>query len=283
VATCPATLRESAEAFAVGMPHDVAFSHVTAALLLRLPLPASLEEQSFLDVMRPTWVAQVRRRGCRGHRGLERRGVLDLDGLRVVGPADTWVDLGEVASRGLGLDDLVVAGDAVARQLEMQQLADALGAPVGAGLPAGAGVALLGAALHARVRPRGKALLVQALPLVRSGSRSAMETRARLMFHRAGFPEPELNATVRDAHGGWLLEGDLVWRQQRVVGEYQGADHRSIRRRSADSSRAGTAEDHDYRVLEIYAEDVFGGARRRALLHRFARTMNLEPADLRIE
>ena len=79
------------------------------------------------------------------------------------------------------------------------------------------------------------------------------------MFHRAGFPEPELNAVVRDAHGGWLLEGDLVWRKQRVIGEYQGSDHASIRRRSADSSRATGAEAEGYRVLEIYAEDVYRG------------------------
>ena len=102
------------------------------------------------------------------------------------------------------------------------------------------------------------------------------------MFHRAGFPEPELNVPVRDAHGGWLLDGDFVWRKQRVIGEYQGADHGSIRRRSADSSRATTAEDHDYRLLEIYAEDVFGGARRRACLRRFARALELDPADFTI-
>lgn len=153
---------------------------------------------------------------------------------------------------------------------------------MGARPPAGSGAAVLRAALDARVRPRGKIMLVPALALVRSGSRSAMETRARLMFHRAGFPEPELNAPVRDAHGGWLLEGDFVWRKQRVVGEYQGADHGSIRRRSADSSRSTLAEEHDYRLLEIYAEDVFGGARRRACLRRFARALEIDVADLTI-
>lgn len=272
-----------ARAFARALPEDVAFSHVTAARLWRVPLPSHLEQGAAdLDVIRDSAKERIRRRGCRGHRGLDRREVVDLTGLRVVGLADTWVDLGEVAGRGLGLDDLVVAGDAAARQLEMQQLAEAGGAPLGVGLPVGSGAAFLDAALHARVRPRGKALLVQALPLVRSGSRSAMETRARLMFHRAGFPEPELNAPVRDAHGGWLLEGDFVWRGQRVIGEYQGADHGSIRRRSADSSRAGLAEDHDHRVIEIFAEDVFGGARRRTLLRRFARALEIDPAVLTI-
>ena len=160
-AAAPSTLRARAEAFAVAMPCDTAFSHVTAALLLGLPLSAAVEEQELLDVMRPTGVAQVRRRGCHGHRGLERREVVVVGGLRVVGLADTWVDLGELVGRGLGLDDLVVAGDAVARRLDLQQVDDGSGA-------AGSGAALLGAALHARVRPRGKALLASALPLVRS-------------------------------------------------------------------------------------------------------------------
>ena len=264
------------------MPGDAAFSHVTAARLLTLPLPTSLEAQEALDVMRPTHVAQVRRRGCHGHRGLERREVVDVAGLRVVGPADTWVDLGEVAGRGLGVDDLVVVGDVVATRLDTEAAlaVEPWDGPT-AGL--GVGVATLGLALDRRTRPRGKLLLGQALPLVRVGSRSPMETRARLMFRRAGFPEPELNAVVRDAHGGWLLEGDLVWRAQRVIGEYQGYDHASIRRRSADAARASGAESEGWRVLEIFAEDVFGGARRRACLTRFARAMRLEPATLRIE
>ena len=280
----PDSLPARAAAFACGLPDDIAFSHVTAARIWELPLPARLElDDADLDVIRDSARERIRRRGCRGHRGLECRDLVVHGGVRVVGLADTWVDLGEVIGRGLGLDDLVVAGDSVARQIEMQQLAEAVGAPIGVGQPSSSGAALLADALAARVRPRGKAMLVQALPLVRAGSRSAMETRSRLMFRRAGFPEPELNADVFDAHGGWLLEGDFVWRRHRVVGEYQGSDHSSRKRRSADASRATVAEANDYQVLEIYAEDVFGGARRRACLHRFARALELDPGDLTIE
>ena len=42
------------------------------------------------------------------------------------------------------------------------------------------------------------------------------------------------------------------------------------------------AEAEGYRVLEIYAEDVYGGGRRRACLTRFARALSLDPADLDI-
>jgi hypothetical protein len=264
-ASVPTTVRERAAAFAVGMPEDAAFSHVSAAQLLRLPLPCGLEPQVLLDVTRPSCGSQVRRKGCRGHRGLERREVIGLGGLRVVGLADTWCDLGELDAQMMGVDDLVIIGDVVVNQ------------------PEPGGHAALRAALDARSRPRGKARLTEALFLVRVGSRSPMETRSRLMFHRAGFPEPALNADVFDAHGGWLLEGDLVWHQHRVIGEYQGADHASRKRRSADSARTGLAGDEDYTVIEIFAEDVFGRVRRRTLLRRFARAMALDPAQLRIE
>ena len=109
-----------------------------------------------------------------------------------------------------------------------------------------------------------------------------METRARLMFVRARFPEPETNVPIHDAAGGWLLEGELVWPEQRVVGEHQGADHSDRRRRSADSHRSGLAVDEGWTVLGIWAEDVFRSARRRTTLLRFARELRLDVRTLRI-
>jgi hypothetical protein len=258
------TVLDRAIAFAAALPGDCAFSHATAALILGLPLPQRFEAQTALDVMRPSHHTPIRRRGCVGHRGLETRMVVEASGLRVVAPVDTWVDLGELTLRGLTVDDLVVAGDVVVGRLRP-------------------GDPPLSDAVASRSRPRGASGLVRAAALVRPGSRSPMETRSRLMFHRAGFPEPEVNSVVRDAQGGWLLEGDLVWRQHRVIGEYQGAHHASIKRRSADSSRASSVEEHGWRVLEIFADDVLAGARRRACLTRFARAMRLDVADLRID
>ncbi len=256
----PDGFRATVLAFATALPADAAFSHVTAAKLLGLPLPQALEADRDLDVMRRSDRIRVRRRGCHGHRGLERRAVEMVSSFRVVSAADTWCDLGELSRPGLSVDDLVIVGDAVA-----------------------CGPTALRTVLDSRVRARNKRRLEEALRMVRVGSRSPMETRARLMFQRAGFPEPELNAVVRDEHGGWLLCGDLVWRDRRVIGEYQGADHASIGRRSADASRAGGAEDHGWRVIEVFASDVFAGARRRACLTRFARALGVDPARLSIE
>lgn len=259
----PASLEERATAFAAALPADAAFSHATAALLLGLPLPRPLEVEAGLHVIRPSWRSATRRRGCIGHRGLEVREVVRVGGLRVTGPADTWCDLGEQVGPGLGLDDLVVVADAVLPRL---------------GGPDPRGV--LGAVLGARVRPRGGLLLEAALGLSRTGSRSPMETRTRLVVTRAGLPEPELNAVVHDRAGEWLLEGDLVWRKHRVVAEYQGSDHASRPRRSADAHRAGLARDEGWTLVEVFAEDVVPGPRRRLLLLRLARELGVPRADL---
>ena len=252
------SVEERARSFVVALPGDIVFSHVTAAQLWGLSLPRVLEGQPDLDVMRPSSRIRIRRTGCLGHRGLERRTAVRLRGLPVTGLADTWVDLGEVVGRGLHLDDLVVLGDEVATRL--------VGPPDPlTGLPdPGDGIARLAEALAGRVRPRGKRLLEQALRLVRAPVRSPMETRARLLFVRARFPEPEVNLPVTGRDGQWLLEGDLVWRAQRVVGEYQGKDHASIKQRSYDAVRQVVAGEEGWKVLEIYAEDVFQRPRRRA-------------------
>jgi hypothetical protein len=265
----PVGLVERACGYLAGLPQDRAFSHTTAALLLGLPLPAHLEREASegpLHIMAPTPDGQTRRRGCRGHRGLESRSTTVVQGLPVVSPEDTWCDLGELGRRRVEVDDLVVVGDAVIR-FATEDVAPAWP---------------LRRALEARVRPRGKLMLGEALALVRPGVRSPMETRGRLMFVRAGFPEPEVNGELRDRHGGWLAEGDLVWREQRVVGEYQGVVHADRRRRSRDASRRHTLGDEGWRVLEIWAEDVHVPGRRIASLLRFARALELDVGQLRI-
>ncbi|MBM6403013.1 hypothetical protein JQN72_01960 [Phycicoccus sp. CSK15P-2] len=262
-AQAPSTVLERARAWAAALPADAAFSHVTAAQLLGLPLPGDLEGSVVLDVMRPSDSVASRRRGCRGHRGLESREVVTRHGLRVVAGPDTWCDLAGLKEHALSVHDLVVVGGAV------------LGS---SGDEAGA----LAAALAGRCRPRGAVRLAEALALLRPGVRSPMETRARLMFVDAGFPEPEVNGAVGDRHGGRLLEGDLVWRDQRVVGEYQGEAHADRRRRSADAHRAGIARDEGWTVLELWAEDVLRGPRRRTTLTRFAVALGLDVRTLRI-
>lgn len=271
----PTTLAVRAKAFLVAMHGDVALSHVTAARLWGLPLPARLESQEELDVMCAPTAGPVKREGCIGHRGLTRRTVTTHRGVAVTGLADTWVDLGEVLRRGLGLDDLVVAGDVVAQLLD-----DAHGD--------GAGLRMMRSALMSRIRPRGKKVLTAALDLISPRSKSPMETRARLMFHRGGLPAPELNVDVEFDDGGgqgaagWMLEGDFVWREQRVIGEYQGKHHKDIRQRAIDVSRRHLAEDEGWTFVEIFAGDVYTRPKRIAMLRRLGRELGVPTSTLNL-
>lgn len=272
----PEGLAERAQAFLVAMHGEVALSHVSAAQLWGLPLPRALQEQQDLDVICASGAGPVKRAGCIGHRGLGVRSIVSRTGVRVTGLADTWVDLGEVVGRGLTLDDLVLAGDVAARMLDPSK--------GGSG-----GVPMLATALRARVRPRGKVLLTQALPLISPRSKSPMETRARLVFARGGLPAPELNAAIHfdadregDGAGGWMLEGDFVWRAQRVVAEYQGEHHATIGQRATDVTRRHLAEDEGWTFVEIFAGDVFGRAKRIAMLRRLGTALGVDESGLEL-
>ena len=249
----PTTLLERTYAFAAAAPQEFAFAHATAARLLGIPLPYALDEDPHIHIVTPTDANRIRRGEVMGHRGLESRGVVEVHGLPVVGPADTWADLGEYVGAGLpvGLDDLIVAGDAAANLLGE--------------------VAPLKRAVEARVRPRGKVTLTFALPRVRLGAWSPMETRSRLMVTRAGLPEPRHNRPVVSHTGEWLGFGDLVWEQQRVVGEYMGVEfHTRSRDKVHDGLRRDRVERGDWAVVEIVSADVFEHEARAAKLREIA-------------
>ncbi|MDT0214674.1 hypothetical protein Q9R29_12345 [Rothia sp. ARF10] len=193
----------------------------------------------------------------------------------MVDAAHTWVDLGELRRGRLTVDDLVVLGDAAVARID-----NASGQQVRSGAHTSAGTRALHTALHGRVRPRGKVMLAQAFLAIRPRVRSPMETRARLMFVRAGFPEPEVGGVIVDDAGEFLAEGDLVWRSERVIAEYQGAHHADIARRSTDTGRRHLLEGHGWRVRELFAADVYRTPRRRDTLQAVAAMLGLDPATL---
>jgi hypothetical protein len=268
-----ALLAQCRAAFPV-LPASSAFSHVTAARLLGLPLAYAVEEDERLHAIRPIAHAQTRIDGIVGHRFHHIREMVTVRGLPVVGPADTWVDMGELVGRGkpVGLDDLIILGDACATTL--------------------GSVKPLGAALGRRIRPRGKRTLQEALALIRLGSASPMESLVRIMLVRAGLPEPLLNEPVHAADGsGRLLGfGDLVWKIDRrgkrpikVIGEYQGkAFHSSDDQREHDKHRRGGFERDGWTVQEIWKADVRGDRARRDLVERMAWSLKIPTDDLRL-
>jgi hypothetical protein len=260
ISSLPTTAVERARAFAVAAPADFAFSHVTAAQLLGIPLPYAAEDDCLIHIVTPTAANRIRRPEVCGHRGLETREVVEIEGLPVVAPADTWADLGELVGPGrpVGLDDLIVAGDAVANLV--------------------GGTTPLSRAVERRVRPRGKVTLTYAIPRIRLRSWSPMETRSRLMVVRAGLPEPVHNADLLSPAGLWLGCGDLVWEEQRVVGEYQGVEfHTRPGDRVHDGIRRGRIERGDWTVVEIAADDVFERECRTFKLRELAGHLGVNP------
>lgn len=277
---------ELRRALLLGLPEAVALSHLSAGDVHGFPRTARQTRDRRLHVMCGSNVGPIRREGVAGHRGLEQRVVHLHEEFAVVDAADTWCDYGElVRCDGLTVEDLVVVGDAAAnvilrpdhtaydfsdrrpqwwsdvtldqrldvRQVDVERVRGELRQR-----------------LDARNRPRGKVLLSQALPLIRPWVRSPQESRARLMFIEAGFPEPVVNLDIHDDDGQWLAEGDLVWPEHRLIGEYQGEHHASRHQASKDSDRRSRLRDRNWRTREIWAEDLSDPLRRHALLKRFA-------------
>jgi hypothetical protein len=240
------TLDQLAADVALALPPPWAWSHLTAARLFRLPLPSEWTRAEPLHVLRPTECAQVRRPGLVGHRGLERRETLTLRGHPTTTAAWTWADLASLPP--LSVVDLVIAGDAFAtRDPALLERLVAIGRRGGP--------------------RRGARKLRAAAELLRSGSGSPMETRARLAFLEAGLPEPELNATVHGPDGHFVARVDFLWREARVVVEYEGDQHRTDRRQwQNDIARVRLLEEDGLRVVRVTSLDLFDASRLRTLV-----------------
>lgn len=238
----PRTLHQATSALSLVLPQPWAWSHETAAELLGLPIRHPWNPGDRLSVIRPTPAGPVRRPQIRGHLGMESRSLTVVAGMPVVSPYATWRDL----APGLTRDDAVVLGDALAawpHTADEERL----------GLTS---LARLEAEVLNRAKTHGAPAAQRAFALVRAGSRSPMETRARLLFVDAGLPEPELNAAVFD-DGQWVAMVDFLWRAQRVIVEYQGDHHRSDRAQwMADVDRLELLRDLGWLVIPMTARHV---------------------------
>lgn len=186
------------------------FSHVTAARLWGLPLPAAFEADPRLHVS--TNGREPGRRGVVGHRITSARDVRFHLGLPVASPSDAWCELAVILldGRTIHVDDLIAAGDRL----------------VGWPDPL-ATLEEVDAAMHRYGAGRGIRSIRLARAQLRVGSASRRETRLRLLVLRApaGYPEPEPNGPI-DLSTGVRTHGDLVFRAFKVILEYDGGQHR---------------------------------------------------------
>jgi very-short-patch-repair endonuclease len=223
-------LLDRCAALLVAIPEGAFFSHVTAARLWPLPLPQS-SAAAPIHVSVPAPGRPPRRVAVAGHLVKDPLvGVVRRHGLPLVDPETLFCQL----STQLCLADLVAAGDALVLRPVYQDQRDDERPWVS--LPR----------LKERVelfRGRGKRAAAGAVDLVRPGAESRPETLLRLAIRQAGLPEPEVNVELRDTCGRFLGRADLVYRQWRVIVEYDGDQHRTSTRQF----------DHDVIRLEGFA------------------------------
>ncbi|CUR54901.1 conserved hypothetical protein [metagenome] len=93
----------------------------------------------------------------------------------------------------------------------------------------------------------------RALELCSEHSRSPNETRLRLVWRLdARLPPPLVNCPIRSIESGRLLGiADLFDEEAGLVVEYDGADHRSARRHTADVDREDRLRRHDLEVVRV--------------------------------
>ena len=200
------TLHSLCTAYVLRADSNEFFSHVTAARLWQIPLPAALENRRALDVsvFRPDHPPQAA--GVVGHRIARRVPLRHVGGFPVAPPVETWIQLGAV----LALDDLIVAADGLLRRKRP--------------LATFEGMAL---AVSTAYRRPGLRTLRAALEEVRPGTDSPQESRARLIITRAGLPEPVIGFAVHDGKGDFVGTPDLFYPKHRIALEYEGDGHRT--------------------------------------------------------
>jgi very-short-patch-repair endonuclease len=218
-----------ARAYAVRMPKEQVFSHATAAIILGMRVPRRLENEPLHVTSASEWATRMK--GVVGHRTEAGLPYLELRGLRVTTPADTWAAL----SSKLTLDELIVAGDGLVRRR----------GPL-------ASLGELRSAVAIRTGARGVKKLRRAFLDVRENTDSARETHLRLLICRSGLPEPEINVAIVNRYGAVIAHGDLVYRAAKVVIEYDGDHHfEDADQYRIDIARLDEVMEEGYRVIRV--------------------------------
>jgi hypothetical protein len=193
----------SVQAFAPALGPGQFISHDTALALVGCPLPRYPYLPSLhVSAHRPA--GKPRRKEVVGHRLQARPPAAGRSrGVPCEQPARAWRQTATLWD----LDDLVAAGDFLIsprRRLlsisELRNEVEAMGDVPGGTLEA-------------------------ALQLLRVGAESPEETRLRLVLHRAGLPEPDLQLEIFTPSGLLVARMDLAFPNHLVAVEYDGRVH----------------------------------------------------------
>lgn len=222
-------------AYATKMRHDSAFCGLSAARIWGMPLPRSADDDR-VHVSSPHGGPRPTGRGVRGFQHDPGRvEVVEVDGLRVFSPVETWLSLGRI----LTLPDLVAAADFI------------LTPAFGSRDPA---LATLGDLLIAATRPRviARPVLARAAAWAAVGPLSRPESLCRVLLMSAGIPEPVANLRISP-----LVTLDLAWPAARYGLDYLGDHHRSPTQFARDVARRELVRDLRWHDREVTRDDLF--------------------------
>lgn len=247
----PVGVLARARAFRQRMPADAFFCSVTAAQLMRVPLPRALEAGAVLHVAVPAPRRALSARGVVGHK-LQVRGeqIRIAHGLPVSSPELLWCELAPV----LRLPDLVAVGDyLVSEPLPLTTI------------PA------LEWATGEHPGRRGKPNLRAALALLDGRSESPQESKVRVILELGGLTGfvPQFEVRTSSGHDYRI---DLAFPHELLAVEYQGEHHRDQAQYRYDMTRRARLEADGWHVLLVNANDLHDAtelvARIRLLLAR---------------
>jgi len=247
----PQTTEERCSAYAVKMPPEQFFSHLTAAELYGFPLPYKLCNQPrvHVAVARPHYPPKGR--GVVGHRLSRAPSPWTKGKLRALPPAETWCQLGSTLTR----DELVVVGDYLVRRKRPLCTMDELSA-----------------AVIAAAHTPGIETVRAALGDIRPFTDSPRESELRLIIVRAGLPEPAIRHSVTSAEGMFIGTPDLAYVDEMVAIEYEGEHHRTdALTYENDIIRREQFEDAGWLVIRV-TKSHLGGQHHR-LIQRIERAL----------
>jgi hypothetical protein len=230
----PIGIEERCRAYAPIMQHGQLFSHLTAARLYGFPLPVHAHTGEGLDV----WAESIQAKtdGIIGHRSAPVPSRL-VNGLMVVDPVHVFVQIANMLSR----DDLVAVGDYLVRRKRPLATVDGITSIV-----------------RSSRGMRGIRTLRLALPDIRQGTDSPMETRLRLALVRAGLPEPLIGHTITTPDGAFIGTPDLAYVNERIALEYEGDIHRTDRRVfQSDIERRELMQEQDWYVIRVVSSHLY--------------------------
>lgn len=117
------------------------------------------------------------------------------------------------------------------------------------------------------------------LPWAQRRTRSPKETAMRLIWHHdLALPAPLCNWPIADLEGASMGSPDLFSPELAVVGQYDGADHRTLRRQSRDAWLDDWAREMGLEVFRITGAEIH---RPDVVAERIARTVERAQASQR--